>query len=70
MRINREEAERAGKLTNKAYGWTDEELKIMIKFEGLFLAFLEGKGERWWLATCKMRAELNEFKSFVYRRQL
>ncbi len=70
MIISKEVAERAGELTNQTDGWTDEELKIMIKFQGLVLAFLDGKGQGWWLATTKLSAELNQFKSFMDCRKM
>lgn len=64
MRINKEEALRAGKLTNKTK-WTDEELKVIIKFEQLLLAFLTGKGPEWQLASSPLRAELDRFEQYV-----
>lgn len=69
MIINKQEAKRAGKLTNQVYGWTDEELKIMIKFEELFIAFLEGKGLKWSLARTPLYLEVNQFKSFLETRK-
>ena len=69
MRINKEEAKLAGELTNKFYGWTDEELKTIIKFEGLFIAFLEGKGPKWSLAKTPLWEEMCRFESMLEARK-
>jgi len=68
MIITREEARRAGELTNQV-SWTDRELKQVITFLKLGLAFLEGKGQRWHLAVSPLRTELEQFESFRRARQ-
>jgi hypothetical protein len=67
MKINRAEAMLAGELTNQVE-WTDDELKKIIVFERLVVAFLEGKGPKWHLAKAPLRMELNQFQSFAEAR--
>ncbi len=68
MLINREEAYHAGTLTCKLSGWSDQELKMMIRVQGLALAFLEGKGTKWWLAASPLRRELDSLKDMARAR--
>jgi len=68
MLINREEAYHAGTLTRKVSGWSDQELKMMIRVQGVSLAFLEGKGPRWWLAASPLRRELESLKDMARAR--
>ena len=68
MIINEEEARKAGELTNQM-SWTDEELKQVICFEKLVVAFLKGKGLKWHLARMPLSAELDQFRDFVEARK-
>ena len=68
MLINKEQAGWAGEDSNKVCGWTDDELKRSIKFQGLALAFLEGKGPKWSLATSPLRQELDRLKDMARSR--
>jgi len=66
--ITEKDAKKAGELTNELQ-WTDDELKQVIKFIRIVVAFLEGKGPRWSLATSPLRKELEIFKGFVEARK-
>ena len=68
MLINREETKQIGMLTLRTGGWSDIELKRMIKIQGLALAFLEGKGSRWWLAVSTLRRELDGLNDMARAR--
>lgn len=59
----------AGELTKKHEGWTDKELRLIIRIEKIALAFLENKGPEWGLVTSPLGSELRTFKGFVEARK-
>lgn len=68
MRINEDEFNRAGKLSQN-FSWTDEELKLITTATRLTLAFLSGKGQEWHLATVPLLHNLNQFEGFMAARK-
>ncbi len=63
------EAALAGELTKKYEGWTDKELRLIIRIEKIVIAFLENKESKWGLATSPLRSELDVFEGFVKARK-
>ncbi|UCG02548.1 MAG: hypothetical protein JSW11_00865 [Candidatus Heimdallarchaeota archaeon] len=68
MKITKEGASQAGAFSNQ-YFWTDDQLRQVIIFETLVVAFLEGKGCKWDLARSPLSAELDRFKDMLKQRQ-
>ena len=69
MNITEKDARLAGELTKKHEGWTDKELRLIIRVEKLVIAFLGNRGPKWELATSPLRMELRQFKGFVEARK-
>lgn len=68
MKITPEEARRAGGLSSNVQ-FTDAELALVVSVEELVVAFLEGKGLKWYLAITPLRQELEQLEHFVTIRR-
>lgn len=69
MSITEEDAKRAGKtINNISFG--DDELVTLIRVTKITLTFLEGRGQRWGLATNPLRQELERLEDFATARGL
>lgn len=68
MKITAEEARHAGEIS-RCFAWTDTELALVMSATELTVAFLEGKGQKWYLAFVSLRGELEQLKSVVETRK-
>jgi len=59
----------AGTLSG-AIQWKDDELLKVIRYMQLTVAFLDGKGAKWSLATNPLRQDLERFKEMARGRGL
>ena len=48
--------------------WTDDELDWALRGSRLALAYLEGRGAEWFLATSKLRLEVLQLETFQEAR--
>jgi hypothetical protein len=67
--MDKTEALAIGKATNWSCWPQDETLEKIIAYEKIVLAFLEGKGPTWGLATTALRLELESMQKLLEVRQ-
>lgn len=66
--MDAERMKKAGELAETS-SWTDYELEEVIKGTTLALAYLQGRGRDWYLASSRLLVELNQLETYKSNRK-